>query len=168
MTRSISRAEIARYFNAHRERYADEPQSFVDAVIVKTRQQRRLVAAEFRKGRTSRELVRRFAGQGTRRAFGGHLENTAFSHNYALYDAARPLGKGEVGIVEDPRGWYVFRVVETLPRREMTLEEATTQVIDDLQVRDMQQRYRTLDSQLRDRYQRDTICANGHDVPECR
>ncbi len=164
----FSRKEIARYYEANRKRYVAETAHYIDAVLIATLRQARRVAAGFRRGLSAKELVNRFQRQHAMKPFEGGLLDPAFTNRPALKRATDRLGRGDVSMIRDPGGWYVFRVVNTEPRRASTFEQASGTVMEDLQVKNTKERYRQLDRQLLSRYQGITVCASAYQVPECK
>lgn len=165
---SFSRAKIARYFKDHSKRYGLAPQRIVDALVVPTRATAGRVAAAFRhRGSASANLLRKFKDDGAIRPYRGNLQSTTSSGRAVLQRAALALGRGGVGMVKDPRGWYVFRVAVTLPRTAPTLQSARAEVELDLRSEHARKVAEAYNDKLQAKYQGDTVCADGYDVLEC-
>lgn len=125
----FSPKEIERYFTVHRKRYYTGSQRFVEALVAPTKPLANEVADAFRRGQQLPEVARRYRAEGVTRPYAGHLQNTIATGRKALQRKALPLDRGDVGIVEDPQGWYVFRVGATLPpslRRSRTTGRASS------------------------------------------
>ena len=163
----FSAATVARYFEAHRDRYVEEPQRFVDALVVPARGTALRVAAQMRRGRHSSTLVEQFASEGAIDPFGGGSLSVAAEGRPSLQRATRALEEGAVSMVEDPRGWFVFRVTGVMRRIEPTLARSRDRVVQDLEVRHIERTYATYNERLQSRYGDETVCVDGFDVPEC-
>jgi hypothetical protein len=163
---SYPQAEIERYFEAHRSRYVTRAQYLVEALIAAERRQADRMARLLEQ-RSARELVRRFGTEGVRAAFPGYYLDTVAIPNQRVAEAAPQMQRGDVAIVKDPRGWYVFRLYVAAPSRAPTLEAARSNVVQDLQARSIRRTYDAYDATLRAKYRDDTMCADGYEVDEC-
>ncbi len=164
---TFSQDEIARFFEAHEERYVWDARRYVDALVAPTRALARRLVTEFRRGPTSAELMRDFGKAGVTRPYDGNLQDSSATGRAALHRLALTLGKGDAGMVKDPRGWYVFRVGAAVPRMQATLEGARSNVEQDLQFRRGKEIVSAYHERLRSRYRDATVCADGYEIPEC-
>ena len=163
----FSRAEVNSYYQAHRDRYYTPSQRFIEALVVPTHQLARNVAAQLRRGRPLLALARELKDEGVTRPYTGKLQNTRAAGGIELQRAAQPLGRGDVDMVRQRRGWYVFRVGATLPAMRPSLTEARPQVVQDLQTERYRDAIEAFNTKLRSRYQDRTVCADDIELAEC-
>lgn len=163
---SYSQAEIAAYYKAHRTRYITEDKRFIDAVVTRTRTQAERAAAQLKRGRAAKRIVAEAKGESVTLPFEGPLI-TLLAGDARLQLAARRVPRGDVAILKDPRGWFVFRVDSVLLPEQQSLEEASSLVTQELDARRAREERDQYNERLRSRYGEDTVCADGHEVPEC-
>lgn len=164
---SFSSDEIASYYRSHRRRYLTSSQQLIEAVLTGDRAHAREMATGLRQGRSARALARRYEDEGVRLPFSDNLRSTLAENNAELEKLAGQLRRGGVGMVKEPRGWFVFKVVIDLPSRQQSLQEASSNVAQDLQARRQRALREKYDARLRAQYGDETVCADGYDIAEC-
>lgn len=162
---ALSSERVTAYYRAHRTRYASEDKRYISAIIAQTRKRAEAAAAQLHRGLAPKRIVT--IGKGLTIPFEGP-QVTLLVGDAGLQRAARRVSRGDVGILKDSQGWYIFRVEMVLPARQQTLKEATAQVRTDIEARLNRERLKTYHARLHSRYKDDTICASGYELPDCR
>lgn len=164
---TFTSAEIARYYERHRELYAPPPLRLAQALIMPTRREAQAVLTQFDRGLAWAVVVRRYGRQGVRPSMSG-LVSTSTMQDVTLRDAVDERGPGEGGIVKVARGWYVFRVLRVLSSAEQSsLEEVTGQIRYDLTTRYNRRMRNRFNARLGETYRADTVCAERYRLPDC-
>jgi parvulin-like peptidyl-prolyl isomerase len=136
---SVSKEEVAQYFEANRDKLRRAEAAHVQEIYVplrgsaqekaQTRQALETVLREARGGRDFSQLAREFS-RGPNASTGGDIGwLTRNGGKPLLADAALKLRAGEVSdIIETPGGLHLLKVLEIKPASNVSLEEAQTQI----------------------------------------
>lgn len=162
------RAALVRHYESDREHYRSSAQQLIEAVLAPTPAQARAMAAQLRRGRPARELARQYKNRGIKLPFTDNLLSTLAAGNARLVKMASRVRKGEVAVLKERRGWFVFKVVVDRPAEQLSFDEARSNVALDLWARRGREDVEAYNAKLRSRYQDDTVCARGYEVPECK
>lgn len=165
---TFTQAEIARYYERHRDRYAPPPFRLIRALIMPTRHEARAVLVQMERRQKWDLIVRRFGRQAARPSPTGYVSTNTI-RDARLLRTVDKLGRGGASIVKVGGGWYVFRVMRVVSsKQQQSLMQVSGSVEYDLRTRYQRRMRNRFNARLRETYRADTVCSKRYHLIECK
>jgi foldase protein PrsA len=167
--RRVSNADVERYYEKNKKRFAQPERRDLLVVLTKTKAKARQAKRALDDGRSWNQVVKRYSIDEASKAQGGKLPAVSKGQQEkALDDAVFAARKGELeGPVKTQFGWYVFEVRKITPASQQTLEESRETIRNLLRSQGQQRALDDFIKQFREDYKQQTHCAEDYRVAEC-
>jgi foldase protein PrsA len=164
-----SEAEIRRYYNRNKQRFAQPELRNVNVVLTKTEDEAQRAKAAVQGGQSFEQVAKRFSIDELSKRQGGKLLLAKGRQSIGPGPAAFTATKGELqGPVKTPYGYYVFEVTNITPASQPSFAKAKRSVRNQLATQPRQEAVEEYEKGFREKYRAKTVCADGFEVPECK
>ncbi|HEX7301084.1 MAG TPA: peptidyl-prolyl cis-trans isomerase [Solirubrobacteraceae bacterium] len=166
----VSDAQIAAYYDKHKDQFATQERRDVRIVLTKTKERAQAAKAALESGQPWKSVAKSFSVDQASKNKGGLLQGgvTKGSQEKALDTAMFAAGKGKLtGPVKTQFGWYVFEVTKITKGTQQTLEESKANIKQLLQSQNQQNALKKFGDDYRKRYKKTTDCRKGYEVDDC-
>jgi foldase protein PrsA len=165
----VTDAEVAAYYERHRDEFVVPEWRDIRIVRTKTRTAATAARRALERGQTWTTVARKYSIDAPSRDNGGLLIGvTRKSANKPLATAAFGAPKGELrGPIRADFGYFVFKVVKIKPRVQLTLAESAERIRYEREVFRRGAAAKAFDRDLRARWKPRTTCRAGFVVDLC-
>lgn len=149
-----SEDELRAYYQQHRDQYVINKRISIQEILVDTRDMAEKLLAEIEQGKDMDELARRYTQRSPRiRRAGGRVQLLRPDKYGQVGWEAQNARKGEIiGPVKSTQGYSVFKVIDIVPARPLSFEEAKGRLNAHIRQALIQQKIEDLLERLRDRH----------------
>ena len=166
----VSDAEIEKYYNENKERFAQPERRDLRIVLTKGEGKAAQAKAALSDGQSWDEVAKRFSIDQASKNQGGKLLAVAEGQQEpALDEAVFAAKKGElVGPIETQFGQYVFEVTKVTPESQQTLEQAKTTIKGIVASESQQKALDTFIKDFQKQWKEKTNCRKGYITQDCK
>ena len=166
----ITDADITKYYNENKERFAQPERRDLLVVLTKTEAKSRTAKSRIQGGESWAKVAKDLSIDPSSKAQGGKLPAVAKGQQEKAFDTAIfEADKGElVGPIKTQFGYYIFKVTKTTPASQQTQQEASTTI---RQLLASQQQQKSLDKFVKDftkEWKAKTECAKDYRTTDCK
>ena len=166
----VSDAEIQKYYNENKERFAQPERRDLSVVLTKTKEKAAKARSELADGASFKSVAKKYSIDQASKSQGGKLLAVAKGQQEkALDDAVFSADRNELtGPIKTQFGYYVFEVDKVTEASQQTLEQSKT-TIKQLLVSEKQQK--ALDKFVEDfrkEWKEKTECREGFVTQDCK
>jgi parvulin-like peptidyl-prolyl isomerase len=165
-----SKAEIAKYYDEHKQQFGKPASRNVQLILTKTEGAAKSAKSEIEGGKSFASVAKSVSIDPLTKKNGGTLnEVTPGEEEKALSTAifAAKTGKLE-GPVKTPFGYYVFEVTKTNAPSQQTLAQAESAISQQLTSQSQQKALSSFVKEFRTKWTSKTECRAGYVVPDCK
>jgi foldase protein PrsA len=166
---SVSNAEIASYYKAHKSSYGSAEKLNLRMVLAKTQADANAAKSALSSGQSWDAIAKKYSIDPTTKNKGGLLSGvTANEQDQALSKAAfaAPLSKLQ-GPVKGQFGYYVFEVLKKTPATQETLKQATPAIKQTLTKQKQTAAQTAVNSVVTSQWKSQTVCAKLWAMADC-
>jgi foldase protein PrsA len=165
----VSAADVERYFERNRQRFAQPERRDLLIVLTRTRAAAERAKRALEDGQSWKAVARRYSIDQASKAQGGKLPDVAEGQQErALDKAVFSARKGRVvGPVKTQFGWYLFEVTKVTPAKQGSLERSRATIRNVLRSEREQKALDEFVKGFREDHKDETNCADGYTVAEC-
>jgi foldase protein PrsA len=165
----VTNAQIARYYQQNRSRYAQPERRDLRIILTKTQQQAQKAKRALVNGQSFKKVAKKFSiDQATKNQGGALLGVARGQQEKTLDDAVFSAKVGKLtGPVKTTFGYYVFRVEKVIPASQQTQAQATPEIRALLSQMGQQQALTTFISHYQVKWKSRTNCRSGYVVQTC-
>jgi foldase protein PrsA len=165
----VTDAEIAKYYNDNKSRFAQPERRDLLVVLTKTKAKAQEAKQAIEGGQKFAAVAKKYSIDQASKSQGGKLSAVAKGQQEkALDDAVFSAKKGELtGPIKTQFGYYVFQVSKVTKASQQSLDEAKTTI---KQLLASQQQQKALDTFVKDfqkRWKDKTDCRDGYRTQDC-
>jgi hypothetical protein len=168
---SVNDRQILAYYTAHAREYAAPASRRTFVVVTDSEMSAQKAKHALEAGATPAEIARSYSVDPASRAAGGIVRymrgEAAPPLDHAVF-AAQPGSLGGPVAVPSAGTFYVFRVLETIPRHVKPLREVAGRIRQTLMASQQQSAYEALVAGWLRRWRQRTSCHHGYVIAECR
>jgi foldase protein PrsA len=166
----VSDAEITKYYNANKERFAQPERRDLLVVLTKDKAKADQARAAIAGGQSWKAVSKKFSIDQASKAQGGKLAAVAKGQQEkALDDAVFTAKRNELsGPVKTQFGYYVFKVTKVTPASQQSLDEAKTTIKQLLASQAQQKSLDTFVKDFRKKWKDKTECREGYTTQDCK
>jgi foldase protein PrsA len=166
----VTDAQITRYYNENKERFAQPERRDIRVVLTKTRARALEAKEALESGQSWRSVARRYSTDQATKDQGGSLPGVAKGQQErALDDAVFGARRGELtGPVQTQFGFYVFEVGKISEATQQSLEEAKPTIRQLLASENQQKALDTFVNDFREEWRDKTECREGFTTQDCK
>jgi foldase protein PrsA len=166
---SVSNAEVASYYKAHKSSYGSAEKLDLRMVLAKTQANANAAKSALSSGQSWDAVAKKYSIDPTTKDKGGLLSGvTANEEDQALSKAAfaAPLSKLQ-GPVKGQFGYYVFEVSKKIPATQETLTQASPAVKKSLQQQKQTAAEKAVNTLVTSQWKSKTVCAKLWAMADC-
>lgn len=161
-------AEVRRFYNRNKKRFAQPELRTVNAVVTETEDEARKARNALEGGQSFKQVVERYSVDEASKRQGGRILAAEGQQSRAPEEVFKAQ-KGELqGPVKTPVGYYVFEVTKITPASKSSFEEAKTSARTQLRSQLQQKAVEGYEKRFTAKYREITICGEGYKVPQCK
>jgi foldase protein PrsA len=166
----VTDAEIAKYYNANKARFAQPERRDLLVVLTKTQAKANEAKKAIAGGQSFAAVAKKYSIDQASKAQGGKLAAVAKGQQEKALDTAVFSAKKNqlTGPVKTQFGFYVFKVTKITPASQQSLEQAKTTI---KQLLASQQQQKALDSFVKGfqkKWKNKTDCADAYRTQDCK
>jgi foldase protein PrsA len=166
---SVSNAEVAQYYQAHKSSYGSAEKLNLRIVLAKTQAKANAAKSALASGQSWDAVAKKYSIDPTTKDKGGLLTGvTANEEDQALSKAAfaAPLNKLE-GPVKGQFGYYVFEVLKKTPATQESLKQATPAIKSTLKQQKEKAAETAVNNLVTGQWKSQTVCAKLWAMADC-
>jgi foldase protein PrsA len=166
----VSDAEISKYYNANKQRFAQPERRDLLVVLTKDKAKADEARAALEKGQAFKAVAKKFSIDQASKAQGGKLAAVAKGQQEkSLDDAVFAATRNALtGPVKTQFGYYVFKVTKVTPASQQSLDEAKTTIKQLLASQAQQKSLDTFVKDFRKKWKDKTECRDGYVTQDCK
>jgi foldase protein PrsA len=166
---TVTPAQIARYYQQNRSRYAQPERRDLRIILTKTQPQAQKAKRALVNGQSFKNVAKKFSiDQATKNQGGALLGVARGQQEKALDDAVFSAKVGVLtGPVKTTFGYYVFRVEKVIPASQQSQAQATPEIRALLSQMSQQGALTTFISHYQAKWKSRTNCRSGYVVQTC-
>ena len=166
---TVTNAEIASYYNAHKSSYGSAEKRNLRIVLAKTQANANAAKKALQSGQSWDTVAKKYSIDPTTKDTGGLLKGiTAKQEDAALSKAAfsAPVNQLE-GPVKGQFGYYVFEVLQTTPATQQTLAQATKAIKATLTTQKQTAAQAAVNKLASSQWKSSTVCSKLFATTDC-
>jgi foldase protein PrsA len=166
---SVSDAQIASYYNAHKSSYGSAEKLNLRMVLAKTQANANAAKSALKSGQSWDTIAKKYSIDPNSKNSGGLLTGiTANQEDAALSKAAfaAPLNQLQ-GPVKGQFGYYVFEVLKQTPATQETLKQATPAIKKTLTTANQTAAATAVNTQAASQWKSSTVCSKLFATTDC-
>ncbi|MGC9043488.1 MAG: peptidyl-prolyl cis-trans isomerase, partial [Myxococcota bacterium] len=122
--------ELTQYYDTHRDEFVQDAMCRMRQIVVRTREEAQNIQTQLKKGASFEELASTYSESPEKRSGGDMGFLPANSIDEYFESACKRLKTDEVsGIIESQEGYRIYKMINYLPKRQLTFEEVKNQII---------------------------------------
>jgi foldase protein PrsA len=166
----VTDAEIEKYYNENKERFAQPERRDLSVVLTKTKGKADAARRELNNGGSFKSVAKEYSIDEASKAQGGKLLAVAKGQQEkALDDAVFSADKGELtGPIKTQFGYYVFKVDKVTDASQQTLEQSKTTIKQLLASQKQQKALDDFVKDFREEWKEKTECREGFVTQDCK
>jgi foldase protein PrsA len=166
----VTDAEIEKYYNENKERFAQPERRDLSVVLTKTKAKADAARRELNNGGSFKSVAKEYSIDEASKAQGGKLLAVAKGQQEkALDDAVFSADRGELtGPVKTQFGYYVFKVDKVTDASQQTLEQSKTTIKQLLASQKQQKALDEFVKDFREEWKEKTECREGFITQDCK
>ena len=159
-----SKEELRAHYQQHPDQYATNERISIQEILVDSRDRAEELLAEIEQGADMDELARRYTQRSSRvRRAGGRVQLLRPDKYGNVGWEAKNAQRGDiVGPVKSTQGYSIFKVLDVIPARQLSFEEARGRANARLRQELVQQKIEGMLERLRDRHERQVEIYEDH------
>jgi len=168
-TKSVTSAEIAAYYAAHRSQYGAAETRNLRIVLTKTKSQASAALAALNSGQSWNTVAKQYSLDPTTKDKGGVLDDVSQGHEDQALDTAAfsaPLNK-VIGPVQGQFGYYVVEVTKINKGSQKSLAQVTSQVRQTLTSQAQASAQNAVDTTATKHWKSKTTCRGPYSMSDC-
>jgi foldase protein PrsA len=167
---TVTNAQIATYYNAHKSTYATPETRDVSIVLTKTEAQANTAKKALQAGGSWKTVAKKYSIDDASKNTGGKLTGIAKGQQEKALDTAIFGAKKGVigGPVKTQFGWYVYEVDKITTANQQTLAQATATIKQTLVAAAQQKALTSWSKTFQKQYTAVTNCATDYAVQYCK
>ena len=165
----VTSKDVATYYSAHKRRFFEPQSRDVRVVLTKTRARAYAALAALRRGRFWKRVAKKYSIDQASKSRGGIVRGVAKGTQERAFDRAlfRAPKDALRGPVKVQFGYYVFRVFEVHPARQLTLKQASPAIRQELIAQRQQAADDRFNEDFRAKWRARTTCRDGFLMDQC-
>jgi parvulin-like peptidyl-prolyl isomerase len=166
---TVSAAEIANYYNAHKTQFGTPETLDMRIVLAKSKADAEAAKSALASGQGWASVAKKYSTDASTKNSGGQLLGvTPGSEESALNTAAfsAPVNK-VLGPIQGTFGFYVFEVNKTTPATQKSLSEVTSQISQLLSSQNQTSAQSAIDAQAKKQWFKATTCRGPYAMADC-
>jgi foldase protein PrsA len=168
--KKVSDAEVERYYEKNKKRFAQPERRDLRVVLTKTEAKAEDAKRALDNGQPFARVVKRFSIDEASKSQDGLLPAVSQGQQEAAFDRAIfAADRNQVeGPVKTQFGWYVFKVEKVTAASQQTLEQSKDTIRNLLRSQREQKALDDFIKSFREDYKEETDCADDYRVAECK
>jgi foldase protein PrsA len=168
--RRVSNADVERYYEKNKKRFAQPERRDLLVVLTKTKAKARQAKRALDDGRSWNQVVKRYSIDEASKAQGGKLPAVSKGQQEkALDDAVFRAKQGELlGPVKTQFGFYVFEVDKVTPGSQQSFEQSRETIKAQMRSQEEQKKLGRFVKDFQKKYREETNCAKGFTIYQCK
>jgi foldase protein PrsA len=165
-----TQAQIAKYYNEHKERFGTPEKRAVNIILTKDEAAAKKAKQEIESGKSFASVAKRVSTDPLTKASGGKLPVVVKGEEEKTLDAAIFSAKKAAlsGPVKTPFGYYVYEVTGITPGNQQSLAQAQSSVKAQLVASQQQTALSSFIKNFKKKWTAKTDCASGYVVMDCK
>src|SRR3954468_1928506 len=165
----VSDAQIAKYYNKNKTRFAQPERRDLKVVLTKTKAKAAAAKAALDSGQSWASVAKKYSIDEASKAQGGKLPGVAKGQQEKAFDNAIFNAKkgATTGPIKTQFGYYVFKVTGITPATQQTLAQTKDTIKNLLKSQNQQKALNDFVTKFRKDYKKKTKCAKPYIIPDC-
>jgi foldase protein PrsA len=166
----VSTADIAKYYNANKSRFAQPERRDLLVVLTKSQAKANQAKKAVQNGDSFASVAKKYSIDQASKAQGGKLAAVAKGQQEKALDNAVFSAKKNVlvGPVKTQFGWYVFKVTNVTPASQQSQQQASTTIKQLLASQKQQKALDTFVKDFQKKWKDKTDCADAYRFADCK
>lgn len=122
--------ELLEYYNSHKDEFKQDEMCRMRQIVVKTRDEAQNIQTQLKKGAIFEELAATYSEspEGKRGGDMGFLPANSIDEHFAR-ECRNLKPNGVSGIIESQEGYRIYKMIDFLPKKQLTFEEVKNQIV---------------------------------------
>jgi parvulin-like peptidyl-prolyl isomerase len=166
----ITKAQIAEFYNHHKEQFGKPESRDVRVILTKTEAQAKKAKHEVQAGKSFASVAKAVSIDPASKAKGGELGAVAKGQQEKALDSAIFSAKLNTlgGPVKTPFGYYVYEVKRVIPGSQRSLAQSEATIKQQLTATHQQESLSKFVEKFKKRWKAKTDCRAGYVVQDCK